>query len=45
MPRRKKNEKLKNYVKRCMPEVMKEGKNQKQAFGKCYGMGRKRKKK
>lgn len=40
MPVRRKGEKLSKYVSRCVPEVMGEGKGQKAAVGKCYGMGK-----
>jgi hypothetical protein len=38
MPAVKKGEKRNDYVKRCVSEVMKEGKTQKQSVGKCEGM-------
>ncbi len=38
MPAVKKGEKRSSYGKRCVPEVMKEGRTQKQAVGKCMGM-------
>jgi hypothetical protein len=38
MPGVKKGEKRSEYVKRCVPEVMKEGRDQKAAVGKCMGM-------
>ena len=38
MPSVKKGEKRNDYVGRCVPEVMKEGKGQKAAVGKCEGM-------
>lgn len=38
MPDVKKGEKRNDYAERCIPEVMKEGKTQKQAVGKCEGM-------
>lgn len=38
MPTVKKGEKRNDYVGRCVPEVIKEGKTQKQAVGKCEGM-------
>ena len=41
MPEVKKGESEKDYVKRCIPYVMKEeGLNETQAAGKCYGMYR-----
>jgi len=40
MPTRRKNEIIKKYIKRCVPE----GRNKKQALGKCYGMAKRRKK-
>lgn len=40
MPTRKKGESKKDYVKRCIPVVIKEGATPKQAAGKCYGMAR-----
>jgi hypothetical protein len=38
MPTVKKGEKKKNYISRCIPIVMGEGKPQKEAIGKCYGL-------
>lgn len=38
MPAVKKGEKRGDYVGRCVPEVMKEGRTQKQSVGKCEGM-------
>jgi hypothetical protein len=38
MPAVKKGEKRNDYVSRCIPTVMKEGKDQKAAVGKCEGM-------
>ncbi len=38
MPSVKKGEKRNDYVSRCVPEVMKEGRTQRQAVGKCEGM-------
>jgi hypothetical protein len=45
MPKRRKGESQSAYVSRCVPVVMKEGKTQKQALGKCYGMSRRSSKK
>jgi len=38
MPTPNENESQADYVKRCVPIVMKEGADQKAALGKCYGM-------
>lgn len=38
MPKPKKGEKKQDYVSRCIPEVIGEGKPPKEAAGKCYGM-------
>ncbi len=38
MPSVKKGESRSSYGSRCIPEVMKEGKSQKAAVGKCMGM-------
>lgn len=38
MPRPKQKETKKEFIKRCVKQVMKEGKNQDQALGQCYGM-------
>ena len=38
MPSVRKNESYKSYMKRCIPIVKREGKSQKAAVGKCYGM-------
>ena len=38
MPRVKRGEKRSGYLGRCITEVMKEGKGQKAAVGKCEGM-------
>ena len=38
MPGVKKGEKRNHYVSRCVKEVIKEGKGQKAAVGKCEGM-------
>jgi len=38
MPIPKKGEKKKDYISRCIPEVIGEGKPPKEAAGKCYGM-------
>ena len=38
MPKVKPGEKRSEYVARCVPEVMGEGKDQKAAVGKCEGM-------
>ena len=38
MPKVRKGEGRNKYVGRCVPEVMKEGKTQEQAVGKCEGM-------
>lgn len=38
MPKPLKNEKKSEYIGRCVKQVMKEGKTQKQALGQCYGM-------
>jgi hypothetical protein len=43
VPKQRKGEKKADYVKRCVPVVMKEGRTQKQALGKCYGMAKKKK--
>jgi GMP synthase-like glutamine amidotransferase len=40
MPSIKPNENKEDWIKRCVPVVMKEGKTQKQALGQCYGMWR-----
>jgi len=40
MPTPNPNESEKDYVARCIPVVMKEGKTQEQAAGQCYGMYR-----
>ncbi len=40
MPKVKPKETQSHYVSRCVKEVKKEGKNTKQALGKCYGMYR-----
>jgi hypothetical protein len=40
MPTPKAGESEKDYVARCVPVVMREGKTQEQALGKCYGMYR-----
>ena len=44
MPTPKPNESEKDYVSRCIPMVMGEGKTQEQAVGQCYGMYRQHKK-
>ena len=38
MPKPRPNETKSEYMNRCVPYVMKEGKTQEQAVGKCYGM-------
>lgn len=38
MPSIKPNENKEDWIERCVPVVMKEGKNKKQALGQCYGM-------
>ena len=38
MPKVKKGETRSEYTKRCIPEVIREGKSQKAAVGKCEGM-------
>jgi N-dimethylarginine dimethylaminohydrolase len=38
MPKVKDGETQQEYVARCIPELMKEGKTQEQAAGQCYGM-------
>lgn len=38
MPKPKKGEKESNYISRCIPMVIGEGKPPKEAAGKCYGM-------
>jgi hypothetical protein len=38
MPKPNPGEKSKDYISRCVKEVMGEGKTQKEALGKCYGM-------
>ena len=38
MPKPRKNENKQRYISRCVKQVMKEGKTQKEALGKCYGM-------
>ena len=43
MPTVKKGEKQKEFVSRCIPIVMKEGKTLVQAQGKCFGMWKQRK--
>ena len=40
MPAVKPGESEKDYVARCIPVVVKEGKTQEQAAGKCHGMYR-----
>lgn len=47
MPKRKKNEPLKKYVKRCIPIRRGEHPEEspKRSVAACYGMGRKKKKK
>ena len=45
MPELKQNESESEYISRCVKEVMKEGKTQKEALGQCYGMYRSQKKK
>lgn len=42
MPKRKKEESKRDYVKRCISVVIKEGATPKQAAGKCYGMAKKK---
>jgi len=44
MPKVKPGESQSKYVSRCVPYVMKEGKTQDQALGKCYGMFRHKRK-
>lgn len=43
MPKPKAGESEQDYISRCIPMVMKEGKTQEQAAGQCYGMWRGRK--
>lgn len=38
MPEPRPNEDKKNYIRRCMAHVVKEGKSQRQAAGQCYGI-------
>ena len=38
MPSVRPGESSKNYLKRCIPTVKKEGKSPKAAVGQCYGM-------
>jgi len=38
MPNPRKNEKKKEYISRCIPQVIKEGKEQDQAIAICYSM-------
>lgn len=38
MPKPKKDEKRKDFIKRCIPIVMKEGAEKEHAIGKCYGI-------
>ncbi len=38
MPKVKKGESKSSYMKRCVPEIINEGKSQKAAVGKCGGM-------
>jgi len=38
MPKPSKGEKKKDYISRCIPIVIGEGKPPKEAAGKCYGM-------
>jgi hypothetical protein len=45
MPNPKANESEQDFVARCVPVVMKEGKTQEQALGACYGIFRSAKKK
>lgn len=45
MPTPKKNESQSDYVSRCVPQVVGEGRTQDQAVGKCYGMYKSKKKK
>jgi hypothetical protein len=45
MPNVNPKESLNDYMSRCIPVVMKEGKTQDQAKGKCYGMYKQSKKK
>jgi hypothetical protein len=44
MPNPKKNETEKEFVARCIPFLMKEGKPQKQAIAQCYSMFKQAKK-
>jgi hypothetical protein len=44
MPDVKPNEKQSEFISRCVKEVMNEGKPQKEALGKCYGIYRQAKK-
>ena len=38
MPEVRKGESSQDYVSRCIPRVMAEGKTKEQAAGQCYGM-------
>lgn len=42
MPEKIKGETTKNFVKRCIPQLIMEGKPQKQAVAICYSMSEKR---
>ena len=44
MPKPKKNEKKKDFMNRCIPEVIKEGKKTNQAIAQCSSMYENRKK-
>ena len=45
MPEPKAGESQNDFIARCVPAVMDEGKTQDQALGKCYGIWRQSKKK
>lgn len=38
MPKRRKGEKKEDFIKRCIPEVMGEGKSQEEAVAICYSL-------
>lgn len=42
MPKIRKGESTKNFVKRCIPQLIMEGKPQRQAVAICYSMSEKR---
>lgn len=43
MPKRRKGEKKEDFIKRCIPQVVAEGKSQKEAIAICYSLAEQQK--